>query len=104
MIFVPPAIARVESPICKLLQAICTLTKDEEQAVSRIILGPCRPKVYDKRPLNAFSALEEPKLGESELLVFACKPPYSLEETPIKTPVRLFNNSFVGMPADSNAS
>ena len=38
----PPAIASMDSPVCRLRQARCTPIKDEEQAVSMIILGPVR--------------------------------------------------------------
>src|SRR5436305_2734178 len=41
----PPARAKEDSPLCKLSQAKCTATSDDEQAVSREIDGPCTPKM-----------------------------------------------------------
>ncbi len=41
--FTPPTIAKLDSRSRKLLIAICTATKEEEQAVSREILGAVVP-------------------------------------------------------------
>src|ERR1700678_1702876 len=49
LIFTPPARARVASPACRERQAICTLTREEEHAVSRAMLGPCKPSAYEIR-------------------------------------------------------
>src|SRR4030067_2758819 len=46
----PPARARSDSPFRRDVQARCTATREDEQAVSTAILGPCRPRIYDNLP------------------------------------------------------
>jgi len=38
----PPTIARDDSPVCRLRKAVCSAERLEEQAVSRVKLGPLR--------------------------------------------------------------
>src|ERR1017187_2694017 len=46
----PPARAIRQSPSRRLGQARETATREEEQAVSSEMLGPCKPRVNDTRP------------------------------------------------------
>jgi hypothetical protein len=47
--FTPPASASVDSSRSRLSQARCTVTSADEQAESTVMLGPCRPSVYETR-------------------------------------------------------
>ncbi len=44
MRFTPPTTAMSQSPARRLRAARCTATKDDEQAVSIAVLGPCQLK------------------------------------------------------------
>ena len=46
----PPASAVSLSPSCRLRQAWCTAIRLDEQAVSRVSEGPCRPIECETRP------------------------------------------------------
>ena len=46
----PAARARELSPLGSLWQARCRATRDDEQAVSTTMHGPCSPNQYDTRP------------------------------------------------------
>ncbi len=50
MTVTPPARARSHSPWRSERTAWCTVTSDEEQAVSVDTAGPSRPSTYDTRP------------------------------------------------------
>src|SRR3954447_14110056 len=50
MTVVPPARARVVSPVRREVQARWRATRLEEQAVSMVREGPDRPSTYDNRP------------------------------------------------------
>jgi hypothetical protein len=55
--FTPPARAIRQVRARSACTARCTATSDDEQAVSIVIAGPCRPSTYDRRPeatLDAF--------------------------------------------------
>ncbi len=56
----PPASARAHSPLRRDCTARCSATSEEEQAVSTVIAGPSRPKVYDSRPETALAAMPVP--------------------------------------------
>lgn len=48
----------------KLWQAMCAATREAEQAVSMLAVGPCRPKAKDSLPL---ATLAEPAVKEKAL-------------------------------------
>ncbi|GLY15226.1 hypothetical protein Kisp01_22410 [Kineosporia sp. NBRC 101677] len=53
----PPARARVHSPERRAWAARCTATSEEEHAVSRVRVGPSRPRVYETRPDSTLPAV-----------------------------------------------
>ena len=50
MIFTPPAIAALQSPLVRARQAWYIATQDDEQAVSTTCEGPLKPNAYDSLP------------------------------------------------------
>ena len=85
--FVPPARAISHSPLRMFWQARWTATKDDEQAVSSAMLGPCRPKTNDKR--LAARQSDVPAAAYESVCATSVESmiPYSLTEMPTKTPV-----------------
>src|ERR1700757_700111 len=66
----PPARARADSPLRRDWHAKCVATSDDEQAVSTLMAGPCKPSAYATRP--------ETTLGD--------KPVRAYPSTPSETP------------------
>src|SRR5262245_39094803 len=56
----PPANARSHSPCRNAAHARCSVTSDDEHAVSTLSEGPCTPSTYDKRPASTLLALPVP--------------------------------------------
>src|SRR5262249_42799205 len=56
----PPTKARLHSLCLRLWQARCNAKRDEEQAVSTCMVGPCKSRLYARRPAGTLRAT--PKL------------------------------------------
>ena len=56
MTLTPLLHAAVHCPNTRLLNAMCRLTSEEEQAVSTVSEGPFKPKVYDSLPDETLAA------------------------------------------------
>ncbi len=56
----PPASAMSHSPERSACTARCSVTRDDEHAVSTVSVGPSRPSVYAMRPLAMLPTLPLP--------------------------------------------
>ena len=100
----PPARAISHSPLRMFWQARWTATKEDEQAVSSAMLGPCSPKTNDRR--LAARQSDVPAAAWASVCAASVESmiPYSLTEMPTKAPVFVPRSDEGGSPASSSAS
>ncbi len=84
----PPASAASARPLRIASQAWCTATREDEHAVSILMLGPRRSNKYDKRFAAILSALPVPKYASSRAASCSSSR-YSMLLIPTNTPTFL---------------